>query len=110
VGCLKATGLAGRWADVGMRGGGLWLAQKPVMGQSPKRNSFRISIDVQNLAEVWKIAQGDLGRNLIGLEYFCLAPNKHVIVASKEVDELAVLSGVQTGVTLTFCKDKILPT
>jgi hypothetical protein len=34
------------------------------MGESSKRNSFRISIDFRNLAEVWKIAQGDLGRNL----------------------------------------------
>jgi hypothetical protein len=34
------------------------------MGQSSKRNSFRISIDFRNLVEVWKIAQGDLGRNL----------------------------------------------
>jgi hypothetical protein len=33
------------------------------MGQSSKRNPFRISIDFRNLAEVWKIAQGDLGRN-----------------------------------------------
>jgi hypothetical protein len=35
------------------------------MGQSSKRNSFRISFDFRNLVEVWKIAQGDLGRNLI---------------------------------------------
>jgi hypothetical protein len=34
------------------------------MGQSSKRNSSRISIDFRNLAEVWKIAQGDLGRNV----------------------------------------------
>jgi hypothetical protein len=34
------------------------------MGQSSKRNSFRISIDFRNLVEVWKITQGDLGRNL----------------------------------------------
>jgi hypothetical protein len=29
-----------------------------------QKKSFRISIDFRNLAEVWKIAQGDLGRNL----------------------------------------------
>jgi hypothetical protein len=34
------------------------------MGQSSKRIFFRISIDFRNLAKVWKIAQGDLGRNL----------------------------------------------
>jgi hypothetical protein len=64
VGQPKATGPVGRWASVGERGGGLWLGQKPERGQSSKRNSFRISIDFRNLAKVWKIAQGDLGRNL----------------------------------------------
>jgi hypothetical protein len=64
VGQPKATGLAARWAAVGERGGGPWLGQKPKMGQSSKRNSFRISIDFRNLVDVWKIAPGDLGRNL----------------------------------------------
>jgi hypothetical protein len=64
VGWLKATELAGQWAGVGERGGGPRLGQKPEMGQSSKRNSFQISIDFRNLVEVWKIAQGDLGRNL----------------------------------------------
>jgi hypothetical protein len=45
-------------------GGGPWLGQKPEMGQSFKINSFPISIDFRNLAEVWKIAEGDFGRNL----------------------------------------------
>jgi hypothetical protein len=54
----------GRPASVGGRGGGLRLGQKPEMVQSSKRNPFRISIDFRNLAEVWKIVQGDLGRNL----------------------------------------------
>jgi hypothetical protein len=50
-----ASGLAWGRGEVGLR-----LGQKPEMGQSSKRNSFRISIDFGNLAEVWKIAQGDL--------------------------------------------------
>jgi hypothetical protein len=36
VGQPKATGLAGRWADAGKRGGGPRLGQKPEMGQSSK--------------------------------------------------------------------------
>jgi hypothetical protein len=52
---------------VGWHGGeGRWAAagSKPGNGPKFKKNSFRISIDFRNLAEVWKIAQGDLGRNL----------------------------------------------
>jgi hypothetical protein len=64
VGRSKAIGPASRWASARERGGGLRLGQKPEMGQCSKRNSFRISTDFRNLAEVWKIAQGDLGRNL----------------------------------------------
>jgi hypothetical protein len=60
----RPGGPAGWWVGMGERGGGPRLGQKPEMGQSFKRNSFRISIDFRNLAEVWKIAQGDLGRNL----------------------------------------------
>jgi hypothetical protein len=45
VGWPKATGLAGRCAGMGERIGGPWLGQKPEMGQSSKRISFRISID-----------------------------------------------------------------
>jgi hypothetical protein len=44
------------WAGVGERGGGPQLGQKLEMGQCSKRNSFRISIDFRNLAEVCKIA------------------------------------------------------
>jgi hypothetical protein len=64
VGRLKAIGPAGWWAGTGEMGGGPRLGQKLEMGQSSKRNSFQISIDFRNLPEVWKIAQGDLGRNL----------------------------------------------
>jgi hypothetical protein len=44
VGRPKATGPAGRWASARERGGGLRLGRKSEMGQSSKRNSFRISI------------------------------------------------------------------
>jgi hypothetical protein len=57
VGQLKATGLAGWWAGAGERGGGPRLGQKPEMGQSSKRNSFRISIDFriwQNFGKLYK--------------------------------------------------------
>jgi hypothetical protein len=64
VGRLKAIGPAGWWAGTGEMGGGPRLGQKLEMDQSSKRNSFQISIDFRNLPEVWKIAQGDLGRNL----------------------------------------------
>jgi hypothetical protein len=45
VGRSKATGPAGRWADAGEMGGGPRVGRKPKMGQSSKRNPFRISID-----------------------------------------------------------------
>jgi hypothetical protein len=57
VGRPKATGLAGRWADVGERGGGPRLGRKPEMGQSSKIISFRISIDFriwQNFGKLHK--------------------------------------------------------
>jgi hypothetical protein len=53
----RLGGPAGRWADTGEGGGGPRLGQKSEMGQSFKRNSFQISINFRNLAEVWKIAQ-----------------------------------------------------
>jgi hypothetical protein len=59
-------GQVGRLAVIRRGGEGRWAAagSKPEMGQSSKRIFFRISIDFRNLAKVWKIAQGDLGRNL----------------------------------------------
>jgi hypothetical protein len=57
VGQLKATWLADRWAGAGERGGVPWLGQKPEMGQTSKRISFRISIDFriwQNFGKLHK--------------------------------------------------------
>jgi hypothetical protein len=57
VGWPKATGPAGRWVETRERGGGPRLGQKPEMGQSSKRNSFRISIDFriwQNFGKLHK--------------------------------------------------------
>jgi hypothetical protein len=53
VGQLKATWPAG----AGERGGVPWLRQKPEMGQTSKRISFRISIDFriwQNFGKLHK--------------------------------------------------------
>jgi hypothetical protein len=53
----RLGGPTGRWADTGERGGLPRLDQKPEMGQSSKRNSFRISIDFriwQNFGKLLK--------------------------------------------------------
>jgi hypothetical protein len=57
VGWLKDTRPAGQWAGARERGGGPQLGRKPKMGQSSKRNSFRISIDFriwQNFGKLLK--------------------------------------------------------
>jgi hypothetical protein len=54
VGRPEVTGPAGRWAGTGERGGGPRLGRKPEMGQSSKRNSFRISIDFFQIRQIFE--------------------------------------------------------
>jgi hypothetical protein len=64
VGRPKATGPAARWAGTRERGGGPRLGRKPEMGQSSKRNSFRISIDFFEFGRTLKNCTRDLGEIL----------------------------------------------